>query len=535
MSALKSVTRRNPTHTLPWKRGGLTALLFSALLSLVPAPSFAIDPKFELDPAALKKYAIPPSPQAAQRPAAGGAAERLASYTLKPGEDLRQVVSREYGVSGAKAEALLEKIKQVNHLSELTTLQAGSTLLIPAADPGRARKGAGKPAAKRFRNSAKAAPARSPYRRAALTAPRARLKERPAELLADRSRLRAAEMAQAKETWHRLVPPGSSRDGHFDYRSSSFALALDAERYPTLPAQDGGSILVDGRGTLPALVKTLIQQNNPQVRIVTDDPAEPRSFYRALLSAARFYSFEEDFSVDFGADPKITVRSDFKIEKAPESLMQHDITLLNVSAERYATPQGLAALLERNGFQLLETAAPRREAGPAGDLLYQISYKEPQRILDLLLDALAVPFESGIKIDIYAQDNIGVRLEVPVDRFFEYGGRRYVVGFFKGDPVTYTLTRLLELKGYRVIMLQDSDDLRSITDQVLSRLQLPGRYAEHELWPSRPAGYGVRVSGVLIRGDRNGEERKLFVTDRQVDPLVQELAELNGYRLLGAR
>ena len=101
---------------------------------------------------------------------------------------------------------------------------------------------------------------------------------------------------------------------------------MDPEKYPTLPAQDGGTILVDGSGTLPALVRALIQEKNPRVRIVSEKAANPQGFYRSLLTAAQFYSFEEDFSVDFGTDPKITVRADFKIEKSPDK-PQHILTV----------------------------------------------------------------------------------------------------------------------------------------------------------------------------------------------------------------
>jgi len=37
----------------------------------------------------------------------------------------------------------------------------------------------------------------------------------------------------------------------------------------------------------------------------------------SLLAGARFYSVEENFSLDVGNDPKLTVRADFKIERPP--------------------------------------------------------------------------------------------------------------------------------------------------------------------------------------------------------------------------
>ena len=346
----------------------------------------------------------------------------------------------------------------------------------------------------------------------------------------------AASVESARQVWSRLVPPVAGRSSdHFDLRSSAFSLSLDPEKYPTLPAQDGGTILVDGAGTLPPLVRALIQEKNPQVRIVSDNAVNRQRFYRSLLTAAQFYSFEEDFSVDFGTDPKITVRADFKIEKSPDSLLRQDVTLLNVAEDRRATPDGLVKLLAGNGFRLVEAGSPAYQApGGPGDLLYQVSEKEPRKILDSFLDALSVPFETGKNIDLYARDNIGVRLDVPVDRYFEDNGQRYAVALFNGDPITYTLVRLLETKGYRVIMLQTGDDFHSVADKVLARLRIPGRYGDYDLWSARNVGYGVRMSGAMIRDNRNGD-RNLFVTDRTLDPLVKELADLNGYRLLGSR
>lgn len=448
-------------------------LLALALLCSSPLPSHAVDPKFELDTKALaQKHAMPPFPKSATPPTGDAVArDKKSGKEAKAGAELRR-------------------------------------------SPARPRSHA------RIQKKAKAAP-RAGH-------------ERPP--MRGESRVADTGVGEAREIWTKLIPSAARQDGtYFDGGSDSFRLSLDPHRYPALPAQDGGRILVDGAGTLPPLVKALIQEKDARVRIVAENPGNRQRFYRSLLGAAQFYSFEDDFSVDFGADPKITFQADFKIEKNPDSLMRQDITLLNVSQSRRATPESLVQLLARHGFQLLEAGSPPlQRPGAAGDLLYQVTGKEPGKILDSLLEALGIPGETGRSIDLYGQDNIGIRLEVPVDRYFEDNGRRYVVAMFDGDPVKYTLFRLLETKGYRVITLQEGDDLPVIAEKVLLRLQLSGRYAEHELWPLHKTGYGVRLSGAMIRGMRNGDG-KLFVTDRELDPLVQELAELNGYRLLRDR
>ena len=313
-------------------------------------------------------------------------------------------------------------------------------------------------------------------------------------------------MDDVKRLWPQLVPdPGSGWKDRFDYLSSTCSLSLDSERYPVLPAYDGRTILVDRMGTLPALVCSLIEDTNPQVSIVSQGAASSLTFYRSLLAAAQFYSLEEGFSVVLGSDPKVTMHADFRIEKEPESLLQQDVILVNVPGNRRETPKGLISALGRNGFTVLEggVAGYRLPSG-ANDLLYQVTEKEPQRIVDSVLDALSLPVETGKSIDLYSGEQIGVRLDIPVDRYFEENGRRYVVSLFKGDPVSYTLTRLLETKGYRIVMINDDDDFKSIAEKLLARLQIHGRYAEQELWPANNVGYGVRISGVMVNDSRSG-------------------------------
>ena len=105
---------RNPFFTL-------------AILCAMPVLSHAVDPKFALDPSVLsKKFAMPPSPSAAKREAGAAAPrEKMSSYTVKPGDQLYKVLLREYGVSGARAEALVQRIKRLNHLSDIRNLKGG--------------------------------------------------------------------------------------------------------------------------------------------------------------------------------------------------------------------------------------------------------------------------------------------------------------------------------------------------------------------------------------------------------------------------
>ena len=505
------------------------ALMF---LGAFPLTSYCIDKKFEIEPAALaRKYpmpapkAKPAAPKAAGAVTAAPKAAGTVTYKVKRGDFLYKVLVREYGLSGDRAEVVAQRVKAANHLSDIRRLQVGTTLLIPIDPQQRVAKSRSRRAAKvaAILHGKVAAAQDKGGPMMFFKAPTSPTGAQPAPAAG------AKAVQDASNIWPRLIPNAPSSKTQLEYLSGAFSLSLDPEKYPVLTAQDGGAILVDANGSLPPLVKSLLQEKNPQLSIISERPDNPRTFYRALLSAAHFYSFEEDFLVDFGTDSKVTVQADFKIEKNQDSLLRQDITLLKVTGKRPALPQALVRLLATHGFKVVETpsTAPIITGRPDHSVLYQIPGKDPRNIADALLDALGIRFQADKSIDLYAGENNGVRLEIPVYRYFEKNGNRYVLARFQGDPLGESLASLLEAKGYQVITVQEHDDLQSLSDKLLNRLDVAGRYGEQELWSLWEKGYGVRMPGVMINDASGG---RIFITDRKVEPLVQELAKLNGYR-----
>lgn len=495
-----------------------------AVLALFPFSSYAVNPKFELDTHMLDKKLETQrpnvEPKKSERPAELPAKNSV--YTLKPGDHLYKVLARDYRITGTRADAIVEKIKRLNKLSNIRHLKAGLSIVIPPIEQG----GEYKAVAKKKVSSVQ------PIKIGNAAAPK-HFTSQQFRMVSVTRNVGNEGLEAIQQVWGRLVPSlGFSGSEPLDYNDRDFSLSLDSERYPTLPALDGGRILLDVQGTLPSLVKSLIQDKDPRIRIISENPANRQRFFNSLLAAARFYSVEKDFSVEFGADPKITVNADFKIEQTPESLLRNDIVLLNVAETRKSMPGALLSFLEGKGFRMVEASyASIENKHGTNHLLYQITDRDPQKIADSLLEALSVSFDTGRSIDIYALEELGVRLKVRVDRYFEDKGQHFVITQFNGDPVNYTLIRLLETKGYQVIMLNAGDDFRGIVDKVFSRLRIPGRYGKHDLWPIRDVGYGVQLSGVTIH-DRGKEGENIFLTDREMDSLIKNLAGLNGYTVL---
>jgi hypothetical protein len=86
---------------------------------------------------------------------------------------------------------------------------------------------------------------------------------------------------------------------------------------------------------------------------------------------------------------------------------------------------------------------------------------------------------------------------------------------------------LLETRGYRIIMLDDADTFSKVAEKLLSRLRIPGTYAKQPLWSSPEIPYTVKMSGIMLR-DRQEPGRRLFLTDREMSPLVRDLVDFNG-------
>ena len=339
-------------------------------------------------------------------------------------------------------------------------------------------------------------------------------------------------MTTVRALWDRLVT-ASPPEGSLELRADNFSLSLDPKSYQVLPAADGGKVIIDANRNLPPLIRSLIQEKDPALRIVSEAPTAGKRFYSKLLQAAGFYSVEPDFTVEFGDDPRLSVRADYRIERTPESLMHNETVLLYTGSGRYALPQSLQGFLGNAGFQVIEPDLPHHDAPQHRDRFIQAPAGSRFQAADTVLAALGLETEAGKTIEFTGWVNQGISLMVRVDRAFEYRGRLYALTAFDGNPVTYTLTRLLETQGVTVVVLGQEDDFHAVTGKLLTALKLPASFDVHRLWPLRETPYTVQMSGYLLRDPGTG--RNIFLTDREVTPLLLDLIDRNGYAVTVAQ
>jgi hypothetical protein len=293
---------------------------------------------------------------------------------------------------------------------------------------------------------------------------------------------------------------------------------------------NGGRILLDQSSTIPPLVKSLIEEKDPSTRIISVQPLTSKSSVATLLASAGFYSVEENFSMDFGTDPKLTVHADFKVEKKPDSLITQDVVLVNSAAE--AAPAVLSDFLKKEGFSLYEpfAAAPSPSGHVASRSLSLISASRRTSMMDAILNSLSVTADRDRRLEVFAADTNGISLSVKAERYFERGGQRYVVTHFDGNPVNYTLFRILETMGFKVVILNEKDDFRVVTEKLIARMKLNGEYGRHSLLQDKNSGYAITMSGFTV-DDPSQSGGGLFITDRPLDQIVHDLLTANGYSI----
>ena len=495
----------------------VTAVCAGTLLGAAGAHA-VMDPRFELDPQALAGPKSPSKPQHAkgkQRAHGNHSPSATAGggvYTVKPGDHLFKILMRDYGLSNNEAESFIEEIKRENNIYDIKRLRIGQKISIPPirrhADGSLKLLQAVQPDTSRNPVSGSA-----PEQAFKLESPVAALSEQEA-------------VARARDVWDRIVPPKKEQQKPLAIQTSTFSLTLDPERYPAFARMDGGRIILDQNGSIPPLVKSLIEAKDPSVRIVSETPSGTKRFMASLLETAGFYSVEENFSMEFGVDPKLVVQADFKVEKTAESLIRQDIVLVN--SGRTSLPPSLGGFLKKEGFTVYEPFASLKPfAQHDSRAINYIAAKKQPDMIDGILSACSVSSERDRRVDVFEADNNGISLAVKAERYFVRGGQRYVVTSFDGDPVNYTLFRILETKGYNVVILEAQDDFRKISEKLFSRMKIKGVFAQHSLLQDRSAGYSLQMSGFKL-DDALLPGGGIFLTDRSMDRIVRDLLTENG-------
>ena len=387
-------------------RSAYTAAFFLSTFLFACAAQAVMDSQYEIDTAALVDSPVKAKrPPAKKHRTAPAHAEQTRSsrtgilYTVKSGDHLFKILMRDFGLSNEEVDVVIDEIRRENNIYDIRRLKIGQTILIPPIR--RSADGSLKlPASASASATARHESASAPRQTFSLAVPRTPLTDQDA-------------LARLHGVWDKLVPRANDLQKPLSLQTDSFSLSLDPSRYPVFAAMNNGRILLDQAGTIPPLVKALIEEKDPSTRIVSVQPLATHRSLATLLAAAGFYSVEENFSLDFGSDPTLTIHADFKIEKKPDSLIAQDIVLMNGALE--PAPAVLDTFLKKEGFSLYEpfaSASERSGHSSSPRTLSLITVPRRESILDAILTSLSVTADRDRRLDVFAADTNGISLSV---------------------------------------------------------------------------------------------------------------------------
>ena len=137
-----------------------------------------------------------------------------------------------------------------------------------------------------------------------------------------------------------------------------------------------------------------------------------------------------------------------------------------------------------------------------------VTEREPARMVDAVLNALSVPWSKN-KI-VQSSDGAATAFSIRVDRYFEYKGARYIVSIGEKDAYSYTLLRILESAGYRVLRVGGAEDFKTVGEKLLAPMGVAPEFAKH------PLQEGNEAAGFLVQPDDAGGKR-VVLTGEPVD------------------
>ncbi|RNC72300.1 MAG: peptidoglycan-binding protein [Desulfuromonadales bacterium] len=475
----------------------------------------------------------------------GEGIEKVTRYTVKPGDFLFKILIRDFGLSNAQAEAMIPGIQKLNKLPSATRLEVGQTILIPlarrssgvmatakAAPGSDANRPAEEPAPKvapsppaEVPQTSVAQPVSKPLPRTpaeetvATTAPKPPVAEEPQRSVPPpRPVPVAAELSFSTallRLWEELIPGQAGVEP-----LTLNGKVLDPVNYPVLLAADGGKILIDLRGTLTPQTRNQLTQKFPDLRIVSRGEDRVKSFISSLVKMAEFARADENVSVDFGADPKLTVRADFKIARVPTTQRGPETVLLFLDDNGPCLPPHLRNYLTNKGYQVAEfcSATSSTFAEPGYDLR-AIPSSSPCDMTISLLDALSIKLDRNRIVSGAMGSGTENRFSIRVEGYFEAGGKRFILNCSENDSYNYTLFRLLQLQGYGLVEPRDTDDFAAVTDRLLTELTYPHTFGRHELDYGK---YRIGVTGFKVTR-RDTSSGRLLITSRPSDPVFAHL------------
>ncbi|MHB1039711.1 MAG: LysM peptidoglycan-binding domain-containing protein [Desulfobacteria bacterium] len=313
---------------------------------------------------------------------------------------------------------------------------------------------------------------------------------------------------------------------------------LQLSDFPVVRFSGGREALIDFRGGIPPRIADAISAQWKSIRVVSlADSGGAGDRIDRILRVSGYYSVKEGISrpVVMGETVSVALPARWVIQRTEDSLLSGDLILLKEVPEK-PDPELLAVLryARRVGLRVLPYADdPKAMEGflvgigeEASEGRIPVALAVPKTgglpAVDFGLSLLGIAAKTGERLRVGGEGD-AFRLVVSPERFFEAGGKKYVVDTGKMSPA---IRSILRESGYAVFPAVKNVPGREIFRRLMKAAGVvPEDRKEYLLAGGAKSGYEVRVTGSFLSlpGPSGGAGRRIVLIGSKIHSATRTL------------
>ena len=313
---------------------------------------------------------------------------------------------------------------------------------------------------------------------------------------------------------------------------------LQLSDFPVVRFSGGTEALIDFRGGIPPRVASAISAQWKSLRIVSlADAGGAGDRIDRILRVSGYHSVKEGISspLVMGETVSVALPARWVIQRTEDSLLADDLVLLKEVPEK-PDPELLAVLryARRVGVRVLPYADDPKamegflvgvqEEAPAGGRPVGLAVPKTGGLpaVDFGLSLLGIAAKAGERLRVGGEGD-AFRLVVSPERFFEAGGKKYVVDTGKMSPA---IRAILRDSGYTVFPAGKDVSGREIFQRLMRAAGIDSEERkEYLLTGGGTSGYEVRITGAFLSlsGPSGDPGRRIVLVRRKIHSATRAL------------
>lgn len=302
---------------------------------------------------------------------------------------------------------------------------------------------------------------------------------------------------------------------------------VDLRTVPLVRIGKQRKLLLDGRGVLDRALVALLEESGQGYRIIGPEKSgDLTAFIGEALGQAGYYAVRRDAEVQVTGSSRLMIHGDWLVLKTGESLLNGGITLLSLvrNSEEWVPPL-LARYARRHGVEVEQipvgaAPTPRGQTRVRRGEVVILDRSRPEALIDGLLRALGIPFESDVRVVVDRPTGTGVQVEIQAARVIRQGGVTYILDFGR---LPEDLRPVLEGSGYEIVRLPKGPE--AAIGSLVQGLRLTSDGEGGTFWKSLDRGGGpirLRVPGLVVFPSGRGDRSPVLVTGAALEPEIED-------------